>query len=386
MEASVSACRPILECVVRPPENTEVAAEDRIAHLLAGLNEPQRAAVTHESGPLLVLAGRRLGKDAGPDASRRLARADRPRPGERDPGDHVHEQGRAGDARPRRDPARPLDARDVGPDLPQRVRADPALGGRAPGIHAAVHDLRRGRQPAARQAVPGRARASTRSASRPGAIQHQISDAKNKLRDAAAYRQLTGGYFEQTVGGRLRALRAAAASHERDGLRRPARPDRQRLRAVPGGAGTLRGDVPPRAGRRVPGHEPRAVPAAAAALPGRCPRADGRRRRCPVGLRLPGRGHPQHPRLPGRLPERRDGQARAELPLDADDPQRGQRGDLAQPRTDAEAPLDGSWARAIRSSCARSTTSMPRRGSSRARSSGSSTRGCRARRSPSSTA
>ena len=33
----------------------------------------------------------------------------------------------------------------------------------------------------------------------PGAVHHQISDAKNKLRDAAEYRQLVGGYFEQTV-------------------------------------------------------------------------------------------------------------------------------------------------------------------------------------------
>ena len=30
-------------------------------------------------------------------------------------------------------------------------------------------------------------------------MQHQISDAKNKLRDAEAYRQLVGSYFEQTV-------------------------------------------------------------------------------------------------------------------------------------------------------------------------------------------
>ncbi len=33
----------------------------------------------------------------------------------------------------------------------------------------------------------------------PGAIHHQISDAKNKLRDADAYRRLVGSYFEQTV-------------------------------------------------------------------------------------------------------------------------------------------------------------------------------------------
>jgi DNA helicase-2/ATP-dependent DNA helicase PcrA len=33
----------------------------------------------------------------------------------------------------------------------------------------------------------------------PGAIHHEISDAKNKLRDAEAYAQLTGSFFEQTV-------------------------------------------------------------------------------------------------------------------------------------------------------------------------------------------
>src|SRR5262249_41341566 len=33
----------------------------------------------------------------------------------------------------------------------------------------------------------------------PAAVQHQISDAKNKLRDAEAYRQLVGSFFEQTV-------------------------------------------------------------------------------------------------------------------------------------------------------------------------------------------
>ena len=58
----------------------------------------------------------------------------------------------------------------------------------------------------------------------------------------------------------------------------------------------------------------------------------GRRRR-PVDLRLPRRRHPQHPRLRERLPGRRGRQARAELPLDADDPQRVERGDRQQPRS-----------------------------------------------------
>src|SRR5688500_12977892 len=34
----------------------------------------------------------------------------------------------------------------------------------------------------------------------PAAVHNQISDAKNKLRDAEAYRELMGSYFEQTVG------------------------------------------------------------------------------------------------------------------------------------------------------------------------------------------
>ena len=74
----------------------------------------------------------------------------------------------------------------------------------------------------------------------PAAIHHQISDAKNKLRDAEAYRQLVGSLLRADGRRRLRALRARAAPHERDGLRRPARPHGQRARAVPGGPRPLR--------------------------------------------------------------------------------------------------------------------------------------------------
>ena len=81
----------------------------------------------------------------------------RPGTGGRDPGDHVHEQGRQGDARPRRAAAWARHARDVADDLPCRLRTDPARRGRAPGIHAPVHDLRPGRRAPADQALHRRA-------------------------------------------------------------------------------------------------------------------------------------------------------------------------------------------------------------------------------------
>ena len=72
-------------------------------------------------------------------------------------------------------------------------------------------------------------------------------------------------------------------------------------------------------------------------------RAVRRRRRRPVDLRLPRRDDPQHPRVRGGLPRRPHDPARAELPLDADDPARRQRGHRratrsAAPRTSGPTP------------------------------------------------
>ena len=73
------------------------------------------------------------------------------------------------------------------------------------------------------------------------------------------------------------------------------------------------------------------------------------------------------------FPDARGGQARAELPLDPDDPRRRQRGDRPQHRPPREAPLDRPRPRASRSTSPSSRTSTPRRASSPARSSGWST-------------
>ena len=79
-----------------------------------------------------------------------------------------------------------------------------------------------------------------------------------------------------------------------------------------------------------------------------------RRRRGPVDLPLPRRRHPQHPRVRAGVPRRHGDHARAELPVDADDPRRGERGDREQRRPQAEEPLDRTGQR-------RADRALPRR-------------------------
>ena len=77
-----------------------------------------------------------------------------------------------------------------------------------------------------------------------------------------------------------------------------------------------------------------------------------RRRRLPVDLRLPRRRHPQHPRVRARLPRHRGRQARAELPLDADDPRRRQRDHRPTTAARRKRTSGPRWARASRSTVA----------------------------------
>jgi ATP-dependent DNA helicase UvrD/PcrA len=176
----------------------EAAADDRIAALLEGLNDPQRAAVTHGEGPLLILAGAGSGKTRV--LTHRIAWL-------------VHTgRARAGE----------LLAITFTNKAAQemRERVELLLGHSTRGMwvmtfHAACARLLRAEAPRlgyTRQYTIYDAADSRRLIKRcidelgvdpkrftPGAMQHQISDAKNKLRDAETYRQQVGSFFEQTV-------------------------------------------------------------------------------------------------------------------------------------------------------------------------------------------
>ena len=71
------------------------------------------------------------------------------------------------------------------------------------------------------------------------------------------------------------------------------------------------------------------------------PQPDGGRRRRPVHLLVPLGQRAQHPGVPDAVPGRAAHHARAELPLDAADPGRGQRGHRRSPRGFSEDPVFG---------------------------------------------
>ena len=187
------------------------------------------------------------------------------------------------------------------------------------------------------------------------ALKDELIDPETFARDVRG-RVGRGERVRRRARAGLRPLPGAAAPGARARLRRPDHDDRPPAAGVPRGRRALPAPVPARAGRRVPGHQPRAVHAGARAgghhdpVPrrrrGRGPRrdparrADRRRRRGPVDLRVPRRDDPQHRRVRAGLPRRADHPARAELPLDPDHPLGRERGHLAQPRPQAQAAVD----------------------------------------------
>ena len=182
---------------------SDTAARTRIDELLAGLNPPQREAVTHGGGPLLILAGAGTGKTRV--LTHRIAFLEA-----------------TGMARASEILAITFTNKAA---QEMRERVERLLGRRTRAMwvmtfHAAcarmlraeAHRLGYTRQFTIYDQADAR-RLVKRSLDElgvdtkrftPGAVHHQISDAKNKLRDAEAYSRLTGSYFETTVADAYR--------------------------------------------------------------------------------------------------------------------------------------------------------------------------------------
>jgi DNA helicase II / ATP-dependent DNA helicase PcrA len=176
----------------------EAAADDRIEELLAGLNPPQRDAVLHTDGPLLVLAGAGSGKTRV--LTHRVAHL-------------VH----TGAARAGEILAITFTNKSAG-EMRERVELLLGRSTRAMWVmtfHAACARMLRAEAPRlgyTRQFTIYDQSDARRLVKRcidelgidpkrftPAALHNQISAAKNQLRDAEAYRQLVGSFFEQTV-------------------------------------------------------------------------------------------------------------------------------------------------------------------------------------------
>ncbi|MFL5845071.1 MAG: ATP-dependent helicase [Solirubrobacteraceae bacterium] len=173
-------------------------AEALIDDLLTGLNPPQREAVTHADGPLLVLAGAGSGKTRV--LTHRIAWL-------------VHtERARVGEI------LAITFTNKAAQEMRERVELLLGRSTRSLWVmtfHAACARILRAEAPRlgyTRQYTIYDAADSRRLVKRclddldvdtkrftPGAMQSQISAAKNRLRDPETYRQMVGDYFEKTV-------------------------------------------------------------------------------------------------------------------------------------------------------------------------------------------
>jgi DNA helicase-2/ATP-dependent DNA helicase PcrA len=173
-------------------------SETRLDELLAGLNEPQREAVVHGDGPLLVLAGAGSGKTRV--LTHRIAHL-------------IH----SGQARPGEILAITF-TNKAAQEMRERVELLLGHSTRAMWVmtfHSACARILRAEAPRlgyTRQFTIYDQSDARRLTKRcldqldvdtkrftPAAVHHQISAAKNWLRDAEAYRQQVGSFFEQTV-------------------------------------------------------------------------------------------------------------------------------------------------------------------------------------------
>jgi superfamily I DNA/RNA helicase len=172
--------------------------QTELDQLLEGLNEPQREAVTHGDGPLLILAGAGSGKTRV--LTHRIAylvATDHARPNEIIAITFTNKA--AGEMRER---AELLVGRQVRAMWVMTFHSACARM-----LRADAHRLGYTRQFTIYDQADSR-RLIKRCLNdlgvdpkrfTPAAIGHEISDAKNKLRDADAYAQMVGSFFEQTV-------------------------------------------------------------------------------------------------------------------------------------------------------------------------------------------
>lgn len=180
-------------------EDTESAGEDaHLAQLVEGMNEPQRQAVLHDTGPALVLAGAGSGKTRV--LTHRIA--------------YLVRSGRA-----RHDELLAITFTNKAAQE-MRDRVEGLLGARIKGMwvttfHSACVRILRSEadklgytrtftiydQADARRMVKRCLDELGVDPKRftPAAVLNQISDAKNKLRDSEDYGRMVGSYFERTV-------------------------------------------------------------------------------------------------------------------------------------------------------------------------------------------
>ena len=192
----------------------------------------------------------------------------------------------------------------------------------------------------------------------PRMILSRISHAKNRMEGPETFADTWNPRDKRDRPALLR-LSQGPDRRQRARLRRPAAQDGRALRPGAGGARALRAPLPLRDDRRVPGHQPAAVPAGEAAGERARQPVRGRRSR-PVDLQVARRRRQEHPRLRARLPRRRHGEARTQLPLDAGDPRRRVGGGESEPRPQGQGAVDRPGRR--RADCHLSRRRRARRG------------------------